>query len=236
MTELAQLKLYATGEHDCSYLPNQQAATVFIDPEATLDPEVYSALSELGFRRSGTHVYRPHCADCAACISVRIPVHAFMPNRTQKRCLKRNSDLTITTTATPNIDEHYSLYERYINERHSDGDMYPANRQQYTGFLNNPIGCTRYIEMRLEGRLIACAVSDTLSNGLSAIYTYFCPTQTHRSLGRFAILHQIKEAQKLGLGYVYLGYWIRNCQKMNYKNEYKPLELLINQQWILTKN
>ncbi|WP_394203219.1 arginyltransferase [Marinagarivorans algicola] len=233
MNELANLKLYATAEHPCSYLKDQQASTIFIDPAANLDVNVYSALSELGFRRSGGHIYRPHCADCAACISVRVPVQAFALTRTHKRCLKRNSDLTITATAHPNIDEHYALYERYIHARHSDGDMYPPNRQQYIDFLNNPLGCTHYIEMRKQGKLIGCAVSDRLSNGLSAIYTYFCPTQTTRSLGRFAILHQIQKAQNLGLPYLYLGYWIRNCQKMTYKSEYQPFEKLIDRQWVL---
>ncbi|HEY7771912.1 MAG TPA: arginyltransferase [Marinagarivorans sp.] len=232
MSDLSELKLFTTGEHDCSYLEDQKATTLFVDPAAALDTDTYSALSELGFRRSGCHIYRPHCYDCAACISVRVAVHGFSASRSQKRCIKRNSDLDITVTQQPNMDEHYPLYERYINARHADGDMYPPNRQQYLEFLNNPLGCTDYIEFRSAGKLIGCAVSDHLDNGLSAIYTYFCPEHTARSLGRFAILYQIERAKKLSLPYLYLGYWIKNCEKMNYKSQYQPLQLLINQQWM----
>ncbi len=232
MSDLSELKLFTTGEHDCSYIEGEKATTLFVDPAAPMERNLYSALSQLGFRRSGGNIYRPHCHDCAACVSIRVPVHSFIPSRTQKRCFKLNSDLAIETTQQPDINEHYALYERYIDIRHSDGDMYPPSRQQYLDFLNNPLGCTDYIEMRLKGELIGCAVSDTLDNGLSAIYTYFCPNQTTRSLGRFAILYQIEQATKLGLPYLYLGYWIKSCEKMNYKSQYKPLQLLVNQQWV----
>ena len=232
MSDLSQLKLFTTGEHECSYLDAHKATTLFVDPTATLDTEIYSALSQLGFRRSGTHVYRPHCADCAACISVRVPVSGFRPSKSQKRCLKRNQDLHITVTQCPNMDEHYPLYERYITARHKDGDMYPPSRYQYLEFLNNPLGCTHYLEIRKEQELIGCAVSDQLESGLSAVYTYFCPQEEHRSLGRYAILQQVERARNLALSYVYLGYWIRMCDKMSYKSEYRPLQLLIDGQWL----
>lgn len=233
MSDLSELRLFATKEHDCSYLTGEKATTVFVDPHAELDNDVYSALSDLGFRRSGHHVYRPHCADCNACISVRVPVASFIAKRSQKRCLKANADLKIIRTQTPNTDEHYALYERYISTRHADGDMFPPSKKQFLEFLNNPFNATYYIEMRgSENRLLGCAVSDQLSEGLSAIYTYFDPDEEKRSLGRFAILFQIETAQKLGLRYVYLGYWIRQCKKMQYKSEYRPLQLLINQRWV----
>jgi arginine-tRNA-protein transferase len=232
MSDLAQLKLFTTGEHECSYLKDQKATTLFVDPTATLDVEMYTALSQLGFRRSGAHVYRPRCADCAACISVRVPVHAFIPSKSQKRCLKHNQDLALTITKNPNMDEHYPLYERYITARHNDGDMFPPSRYQYLEFLSNPFGCTHYLEFRKEGKLIGCAVSDLLQNGLSAVYTYFCPEEATRSLGCYAILEQIRRATNLNLPYVYLGYWIRSCDKMSYKSQYRPLQLLIDNQWI----
>lgn len=232
MTNLAELKLFATRPHACSYLADQQATTLFVDPAATIDANLYTGLSQCGFRRSGSHFYRPHCEDCKACISVRVPVHSFNPNRTQRRCLKRNKDLEVQATSQPNIDEHYSLYERYIDARHKDGDMYPPTRQQYATFLNNPLNCTRYLEFRHNNKLIACAVSDTLSHGLSAVYTYYCPDETERSLGRLAVLHQIERAKNQALEYLYLGYWIKDSAKMRYKTEYRPLQLLINQQWV----
>ncbi|MDZ7923207.1 MAG: arginyltransferase [Marinagarivorans sp.] len=235
MTNTTQLKLFATQAHSCSYLPNQEATTVFIDPNTEIDINTYTGLSHLGFRRSGKHVYKPHCNDCRACVSVRIPVTNHNPTRHQKRCIKYNNDLEIGATNAPNIEEHYALYERYITLKHSDGDMNPPSRKQYEDFLSNPLGCTQYFEFRKKGQLIACSVSDKLTHGLSAIYTYYCPSENKRSLGKLAILHQIQASREQGLEYLYLGYWIKDCQKMSYKTEYRPLEMLIDQQWVTVK-
>jgi len=129
-------------------------------------------------------------------------------------------------------DEHYALYERYICLRHSDGDMFPPSREQYDDFLSSEWGVTRYLEFRLSGRLIAVAVSDRLDQGLSAIYTFFDPDEEARSLGVLAVMRQIDLARSLGLPYVYLGYWIKECEKMRYKNQYRPLQAYINNTWL----
>ena len=232
MKDISNLKLYATHEHPCSYLSDKAATTVFVDPKANLDGADYSQLSDFGFRRSGQHVYRPHCRECQACIPVRIPVASFQPNRRQRRCLNRNSDLDVVVVDSINTEAHYQLYDRYITERHSDGDMFPPSRQQYSEFLSAQWGVTRFIEFRLGKQLIAVAVSDELDQGYSAIYTFFDPNETQRSLGTFAVLHQIALARQQNLPYVYLGYWIKDCAKMNYKNQYRPLQMYINQEWL----
>lgn len=232
MTDLSNLKLFATQPHPCSYLDDREATTLFIDPKAPVDQALYTQLSRMGFRRSGPHLYRPHCAQCQACISCRIPVASFMPSRSQRRCLKRNGDLELRFVPHIDTDEHYALYEDYINNRHKDGDMYPASRAQYRAFLSREWGLTRYLEFRLEGRLLGVAVCDRLQDSWSAIYTFFDHRQQRRSLGMFGILAQIEEARRLDLDYVYLGYWIKQCQKMAYKTQYRPLELLINRRWV----
>ena len=231
MTDLAHLRFYATQPHDCSYLEQEQAATLFLDPHQEVDGPTYARLSELGFRRSGAHFYRPHCPQCTACIPARIPVSAFTPNRQQTRIYKRNRDLQVTATAPRLTDETYLLYSRYIKARHADGDMYPPSREQFASFLVNNSRFCEFNEFRLDGRLLAVAVTDRMSNGLSAVYSFFDPDEARRSLGRFAILWQIEAARRLDLPAVYLGYWIRNCRKMNYKTEYRPLEMLVNQRW-----
>lgn len=232
MTSLARLKFYATQPHACSYLPNEQATTLFLDPSQPMDVQVYAELSEMGFRRSGDHLYRPHCQRCTACIPARIPAKGLELNRQQKRILKRNADLSVTDVRPAFTDEYYSLYASYIEQRHADGDMYPPSRDQFHTFLVRDLPFCRFYEFRLEGRLVALAVTDVLPNGLSAVYTFYDPNEERRSLGRFAILWQIGEAARLGLSAVYLGYWIKNCRKMNYKTEYRPIELLVNQRWI----
>ncbi|WP_225774556.1 arginyltransferase [Pseudomonas sp. Marseille-Q5115] len=232
MTELARLKFYATQPHTCSYLPDEQATTLFLDPSQPMDPGVYADLSELGFRRSGDHLYRPHCQRCNACVPARIPAARFLPNRQQKRILKRNADLTVSAARPRFTEEYFDLYKRYIDQRHADGDMYPPSRDQFSTFLVRDLPFSRFYEFRLGTRLLAVAVTDLLPNGLSAVYTFYEPEQERRSLGRFAILWQITEALRLDLGAVYLGYWIKNCKKMNYKTQYRPIELLINQRWV----
>lgn len=131
-----------------------------------------------------------------------------------------------------NTDEHYALYESYIITRHADGDMYPPSRDQYEDFLSSEWGVTRYIELRHEGKLLGVAVSDRLDHGLSAIYTFFRPDEPSRSLGVLAVLRQIELAKAQNLPYVYLGYWIRDCDKMRYKNQYRPLDIFINNTWL----
>lgn len=230
--DISSIKLYATHEHPCSYLKDRSATTIFVDPMLTMNARIYSELSDFGFRRSGAHVYRPNCRSCHACIPVRIPVSLFEPNRTQKRCMKRNQDVITTLTDNINTDEHYELYENYINSRHADGDMYPPTRDQYEDFLSAEWGVTRYIEFRVEGKLLGVAVSDRLDQGLSAIYTFFNPNEPSRSLGVLAVLRQVELAQTLKLPYVYLGYWIRECEKMRYKNQYHPIDMFINNGWV----
>lgn len=232
MTNLAHLKFYATHPHACSYLQDQRATTLFLDPQQPIDVDTYSHLSELGFRRSGDHLYRPHCQACSACIATRIPAADFTPSRQQKRIIKRNADLQVSAQSPRVTDEIYQLYARYIESRHADGDMYPPSREQFGSFLVRDWPFSLFYEFRLDGELLAVAVTDHMRNGLSAVYTFFDPDQPRRSLGRFAILWQIEEARRTGVEAVYLGYWIKNCRKMSYKTEYRPLEMLVNERWV----
>jgi arginyl-tRNA--protein-N-Asp/Glu arginylyltransferase len=228
---LRDIRVYTTFPHVCSYLPDQEATTLFIDPRQQISQELYTQLSVMGFRRSGDHIYRPHCVKCNACVPSRVIVDEFQRSKSQDRVWRRNSDLRIAEADSIDDDEAYDLYRRYIEGRHSDGDMYPPDRDQYSSFLNNGLGCTRYFELRHEDKLIAVLVTDQTLDGLSAIYTFYDPGEEKRSLGTFAVLFQIEEAKHLSLDYVYLGYWIQNCGKMNYKARFSPLELLQSGCW-----
>lgn len=231
MIQYKNIKFYATQPHECIYLPEEQATTLFMDPEIPLDKELCSDLAEVGFRRSGQYIYRPHCNRCRACISARIPVDAFQMRRTQRKTWNRNSTLRVVKVSADFQDEHYMLYEKYINQCHQDGDMYPATIEQYTSFLVESTEFTSFYEFRLDGQLLAVSVVDHLRSSLSATYTFYDPDCSQRSLGRYCILWLIAQTRKLGLPYLHLGYWIRNCQKMNYKIEYRPVELYVSQEW-----
>jgi len=232
MTSLRELRFYATPEHACSYLPDRQARTLFLDPYAQVDRHLYSQLSELGFRRSGGHIYRPHCETCQACISVRIPVAEFQPSKTQRRIENRNRDLIVRAQPCQLTQEYYQLYERYINQRHADGDMYPPSREQFCNFLVEGGTDSCFYEFREpSGKLLAVAVTDLLDQGMSALYTFYDPESARRSLGVYAIIWQIRQTRRIGKDWLYLGYWVEGCRKMNYKTRYRPLEMLIEGQW-----
>lgn len=227
------LRFFLTVPHACSYLEKHEATTLFLDPQETPGQSVYDALTLLGFRRSGRHLYRPHCDGCNACVSVRIPVNDFSPNRHQRKLQRRNADLTLHEQPARFSSEHYALYARYIRARHADGDMYPPSREQYRTFLTLEHPYARLLELRLAGRLVAVTAVDLLGHGLSAIYTFFEPDSEldRRSLGSQAILTLIEVAHHHDLPHVYLGYWIDACRKMNYKRNFQPLEYLRGRHW-----
>ncbi|MCB1673932.1 MAG: arginyltransferase [Pseudomonadales bacterium] len=231
MTASSGLKFFSTPPHNCSYLDNQQAITLFADPEATMTNMLYNQLSSYGFRRSGNYIYKPQCENCEACLSVRIPVNAFTMNRQQQRVWKKNQDIKVKRVAATYYQQHYDLYMRYIRQRHADGDMYPPSVAQYLSFLFSDWSDTQLYEFWLDEKLVAVAVCDVLKNGLSAVYTFYDAQFEQRSLGTFDILWEIFCTQKIGLDYLYLGYWVKNSPKMAYKRNFRPLEILLEQQW-----
>jgi leucyl-tRNA---protein transferase len=233
MTSLKDIRLFTTQPHKCSYLPEQEAQTLFIDPEFMVEQSHNTRLSEIGFRRSGSHVYRPNCRQCEQCLSCRVLVQHFELNRRFERVLRRNADLDVTQVLSIADDEYYLLYKHYISVRHADGDMYPPNRDQYHAFLLKQCEGTQYFAMRARGRLVCVLVCDRLENGFSAVYTFYDPLEEKRSLGTFGVLWQLHEAKRQKLNYLYLGYWIRDSRKMRYKIQYRPLELLVRQRWVL---
>lgn len=221
-----------TEDSDCGYLPGRQSNSIFIDPDSEPTKDQLNMLHLQGFRRSGKLVYRPQCPDCNACQSSRIINSEFEASKNQKKAIKRNQDLRLRWVEAEFQTEHYELYERYIAQRHRDGEMFPANQDQYQGFLLEGHGTHEFLEIRdSENILIACCVVDIFYDGLSAIYSYFDPEQSKRSLGRFIILALISQGQQMGLPYTYLGYWIKDSSKMNYKADYQPLEVYNGELW-----
>jgi len=226
------LSFYATPMHECSYISGREAVTVFADPEFRKSTGLYSVLSRYGFRRSGQHIYRPRCPGCEACVPVRVPVRDFSPRRSQRRALQNNADLTVVPRMAAFHEEHFALYRRYLESRHKGGGMDDPSPKQYMEFLTSEWSQTVFYEFRWQGRLLGVTVADRLEDGLSAVYTFFDPSQGKRSLGVFAILWQISEARRQELDWLYLGYWIREASKMGYKTEYQPLEYFRDGRWV----
>lgn len=232
--------LYLSLPHACSYLADRSSTIVFVDPQCTLDAQLYASFVEQGFRRSGDLVYRPYCQTCSACIPVRITVDRFHPTRGQKRVWQRNRDISMHAVEPVFSPEHFDLYRRYQAARHSGSSMDDPDPQRYIGFLTSRQADTIFYEMRAprlegtgdaQGRLLGVAIIDLLPAGLSAVYTFFEPTLGARGLGIYGVLWQIAEAKRRGLPYLYLGYWIAETPKMAYKTQFHPLEALRNGRW-----
>ena len=225
------IRVFQTLEHPCGYYAERNARNLVIDPLARGLPQVYGTALERGFRRSGGHVYRPHCASCRACIASRVPVADFVPDRSQRRCLARNEDLHWSMAPPERSDENFALYRRYLETRHPDGGMDDPGEEDFERFLACTWSPTRFLEARLAGELVAVAVTDVLPQGLSAVYTFYAPEHAKRGLGTCAILRQIQWARELQLPHLYLGYWIEDHPKMAYKSRFQPMERLRDGQW-----
>ncbi|NOQ89169.1 MAG: arginyltransferase [Gammaproteobacteria bacterium] len=230
------LQLYITTESPCSYFDDRMSCNLVPDPRLRLNMPIYNQLIQHGFRRSGTHCYRPHCNGCQACLACRIPVDGFTISRSQKRCLKTNQNLKQTAVSADFSEEYFELYRRYLNSRHTDGSMADPDEKDFKQFLYCKWSDTQFLEHRIDGRLVAVAVTDIVSDGISAVYSFFDPAMVKNSLGTYCILKQIDYARELGLDYVYLGYWIENHPKMHYKNNFKPLQIYRDEQWQLLQN
>ncbi|MBU3724367.1 MAG: arginyltransferase [Burkholderiaceae bacterium] len=230
---VVSLQFYVTAPYPCSYLAHHKARSQVATPNHLINGQVYSDLVQLGFRRSGVFAYRPYCDGCKSCVPLRIPVNEFDPNRTQRRIWGKNQDLNANVSDLRFDDEHYALYQRYQSERHAGGGMDHDSREQYAQFLLQSRVDSRLIEFRLaSGELKMVSIVDLLTDGLSSVYTFYDPAETHRSLGTYGILWQIDLCQRLSLSHLYLGYWIEQSPKMAYKSLFTPHEVLQNGIWV----
>jgi arginine-tRNA-protein transferase len=234
---LTALQFYATAPYPCSYLPNKTARSQVATPSHLIHADTYSELLNAGFRRSGLYTYRPYCDRCKACIATRILVSQFAPSRSQKRAWKKHVGLEAFVLNLGYQEEHYQLYQQYQNERHAGGDMDSDDQDQYMQFLLQSRVNSRIVEFRdgpgdsHPGRLRMVSMIDILEQGISSVYTFYDASDSAASFGNYSILWQIEQAKILCLPYLYLGYYIKDSEKMSYKVKYQPMEGLIEDRW-----
>lgn len=237
-TPLQKLQFYVTTGYTCGYLPNKMAQSLIAAPQHLVDAKVYSGLIQQGFRRSGKFSYRPHCESCQECIPVRIILDQFSPNRSQKRAFKQHNNLTTAILPVGFHEEHYDLYVSYQRARHSEEKIQDETApqendvEQYQSFLCQSNVESVMVEFRENEQLKMVSVIDIVRDGISAVYTFYETKNTATSYGTYNVLWQTLWAKELGLPYLYLGYWIRDSKKMAYKQNYQPLEKLIDGEWI----
>ncbi|MCH8552643.1 MAG: arginyltransferase [Natronospirillum sp.] len=225
------MRFFKTSPHDCSYLADRQASTIFLDPAVEVPLELYEKLNLIGFRRSGGHFYRPDCAQCRKCQSIRVLTREFEPRRRHRRIRRKARHLRWQAVPVHYEERYWQLYERYIEQRHPGGDMYPPSQEDFYRFLLQQTQYGFLLEAWEDSQLVLIAVIDQFSTGLSAVYTFYDPDFARYSPGTLSILRQIEICQELGLPYLYLGYWIDSVPNMNYKADFKPVEVYRNELW-----
>ncbi|MBB99951.1 MAG: arginyltransferase [Rhodobacteraceae bacterium] len=235
-------QFYLTAPAPCPYLEGRQERKVFTHLVGSKAQTLNDVLTQGGFRRSQNIAYRPACEDCKACISVRVRVDDFRWTRAFRRLWRKNADIIGTASSPAPSSQQYDLFRRYLDARHADGGMSDMTVLDYAMMVEDTHVETMLVEYRkrgpdsfLNGRgtgpLLAVALTDMLSDGLSMVYSFFDPDEHARSLGTHLILDHIERARGLGLPYVYLGYWVKGSPKMDYKARFQPQELLGPEGW-----
>jgi arginine-tRNA-protein transferase len=234
-----QLRFFLTAPSPCPYLPERYERKVFAHLPLADGATVNDSLTQVGFRRSQNIAYRPACEGCAACVSARIPVADYVFSRSERKTLARSEDLVRNVVEAEATMEQFDLLRRYLTARHADGGMAEMTWPDYVAMVEDTAVRTHVVEYRAAsgdrgpGDLIACALVDVMSDGLSLVYSFYDPSLGRRSLGSFVILDHVVQALQSAMPYVYLGYWVRGSEKMDYKVRFSPIELLRAEGWTL---
>ncbi|PIB24576.1 arginyltransferase [Amylibacter kogurei] len=229
-------QFYVTASQPCPYLDGKVERKLFTGLADEHGKALNDALSKQGFRRSQNVLYRPSCANCAACLSARIRVADFKPRNSQKRIMRKNRDLMREAHTAWATDEQYDLFKDYLETRHADGGMADMDMFEFAAMVEETPVQTRIIEYfedapNARRKLQAASLTDILDDGLSMVYSFFNPERSGKSPGTHMILDHIALAQEMGLDYVYLGYWVPGSPKMDYKAKFSGLEVYIANQW-----
>jgi len=224
-------QFYVTAPQVCPYLPDRIERKLFTSIQGDDAQLLNDSLSQQGFRRSQNILYRPSCNECSACLSARINVRKFEPSKSQKKIIRRNKFLMRSSNSPWATEEQFDLFQRYLQERHAKGGMADMDVFEFAAMIEESSIETRVIEYHHENLLQSVCLSDFLSDGLSMVYSFFDPDKSKQSLGTFMILDHIALALELELPYLYLGYWVPGSSKMDYKVNFKGVEIFQNNIW-----
>ena len=232
-------QFYVTAPQTCPYIDGRRERKLFTALQGSNAGALNDKLSKQGFRRSQNVLYRPSCADCTACLSARIAVDAFEPNRPQRKTVRRNAHLRREITSPWATEDQYALFRKYLGARHADGGMADMDIFEFAAMIEETPVRSRVIEywddreVASGGRpaLRAVCLTDVLDDGLSMVYSFYDPDHAPNSPGTHVILDHIDIAAGAGLPFVYLGYWVPGSPKMGYKAHFGALEIFKNRAW-----
>jgi arginyl-tRNA--protein-N-Asp/Glu arginylyltransferase len=229
-------QFYVTAPQPCPYLDGRMERKLFTSLQGDGAERLNDSLSKQGFRRSQNVIYRPSCADCSACLSARIRVADFKPNRSQRKILARASGLQRGATSAWATEEQYDLFRRYLGARHADGGMADMDAFEFAAMIEETPIRTRVVQYHKPGEnnaadLVAVTLTDVFDDGLSMVYSFYDPELDWMSLGTYAILDHVALAREAGLPYVYLGYWVPGSRKMGYNSALSGIEVFKGGVW-----
>ena len=244
MTALSRFpRFFVTSPSPCPYLPGKQERKIFTELTGQHAGELNDALGRIGFRRSQSVAYRPSCAGCTACVSVRVVADEFRPNASQRKLIRRHADLEITACKPWATEEQFALLQRYLAKRHPGGGMAAMDENDYADMVEQSPVSSYVIEYREPsvngepGKLVGACITDQQADGLSMIYSFFdADEDTRPGLGNFIIMEHIMRSRAARLPYVYLGYWVKGSERMAYKTRYRPIEVLGPNGWSLLED
>ena len=225
------LNLRITRSHECAYLENREEQRLAADISET--PELHDQLAESGFRRVENWVYRPVCNECNSCLPIRIDSQKFVLSKNLRRILLKNSQLQMSLDDKNADEESFELFKTYLKSRHKDGQMATMSQSDFHSMIHNSPIETFMLKYRDQNHTLkACLLMDEQRDGLSAVYSFFDPNLEQQSLGTFLILNAIDMTKKMSKKWLYLGYLVKNSQKMAYKARFKPHQLYLNGHWV----
>ena len=225
-------QFYVTAPQPCPYLSDRMERKLFTALQGDNAARLNDCLSKQGFRRSQNVLYRPSCAECAACLSARVNVSKFSPSKSQRRTIRRNAELARTATSPWATEQQYDLFRSYLDSRHADGGMADMDVFEFAAMIEETPIRSRVVEYTHPERgLTAVSLTDVLDDGLSMVYSFYDPDRPKDSLGTYLILDHVEIAREAGLPYVYLGYWVPGSPKMGYKSKFSGLELYVGGRW-----
>ena len=228
---LKEIQFYVTTKYTCGYINGQDAQSIVATPYKNINNTNFGSLINKGFRRSGQYIYKPNCKDCSACIPIRLLVSNFNASRSQKRVKKYLDKFSVKLLPLTFNEEHYNLYVSYQNKRHPNNIESENDATDYNDFLIKSHVMSKLVEFRLNNQLKMVTIIDIVDDGISAVYTFYDCSDQKLSLGTMSILWLLEFCKKENLSFLYLGYWIHESQKMKYKTNFKPYELMIEGVW-----
>lgn len=221
--------LFVDIDINCPY-GLRQIATFHQATFAPINDRVMELFLAAGYRRNGNCLYSMRCACCNACIPIRLKVEDFQASRSQKRVIRKNTELSSELLPLAASAENLDLCERFLRARYPQDSN--SGRGYFRDFFLNNIVSSAQIQYRLNGQLVGVSIVDFGYNWLNAVYFFFDPDQQKRSLGTYNILQLIEICKKWDVEYLYLGYLIDEVPAMSYKSRFTPHSILTDQGWI----